>query len=69
MELINIIGSVGFPIFACILMFIRMDKQEERHGNEMSKMIETINNNTIAINKLSEQVEKWGMLNNVKQQK
>lgn len=55
--LIQIIGSLGFPIAACIAMFMRMEKQDERHQTEMSSITEAINNNTNALIQLSAKLE------------
>lgn len=45
--LTQFIGSVGFPIFACIILF---------KNNE--KFSETITANTEALNKLAERIER-----------
>lgn len=55
--LIQIIGSLGFPIAACIAMFMRMEKQDERHQTEMASITEAINNNTNALIQLSAKLE------------
>ena len=55
-EVLSAISSVGFPIVACIALFVNSHKQEERHLEESNKLNETINNNTIAIVKLSEKI-------------
>ena len=39
----NIIGSLGFPIVACIYMAYVNAKQTEAHKEEMSKMTEAVN--------------------------
>lgn len=49
----NLIGSLGFPIVMCIMMYNKMGKQDEQHKEEMSKLTESINNNTIALTQLS----------------
>lgn len=53
----NLIGSLGFPVVMCILMFNRMDKQDELHKQEMEKVTESLNNNTIALTQLSAKFE------------
>lgn len=47
------IGSLGFPIVACIGMYYRMIKQDEMHKEEMNKVTEAINNNSKAIELLT----------------
>ena len=46
------IGTLGFPICMCIAMFWYMAKQTETHKEEVAKMTEALNNNTIALNRL-----------------
>lgn len=66
--LITMIGSLGFPIVACVGMAYffakandnyRLDMKEasERHKNEIDKMSEAINNNTKALELL---IQKMG---------
>lgn len=59
-ELIQLIGSLGFPIVACVALFWRMIKSDEQHLEEMNKMSEALNNNTSALVKLTEKLEKEG---------
>ena len=58
--LIQLVGSLGFPIVACGALFWRMVKSNEQHKEEMNKMSEAINNNTNAIVKLTEKLDKEG---------
>ena len=46
------IGTLGFPIAMCLAMFWYMTKQTETHKEEVAKMTEALNNNTLALNKL-----------------
>ena len=48
----NIIGSLGFPIAACIYMACVNAKQTEAHKEEMSKMTEAVNELKVAITSL-----------------
>lgn len=59
-ELIQLIGSLGFPIVACGALFWRMIKSDEQHKEEMTKMSEALNNNTSALIKLTDKLEKGG---------
>lgn len=56
--LIQLVGSLGFPIVACGALFWRMVKSDEQHKEEMNKMSEALNNNTNAIVKLTEKLAK-----------
>ena len=53
MELVTTLGS---PIVCCIALFWRMIKSDENHKEEMDKLSEALNNNTLAINKLNERL-------------
>lgn len=59
-SLIQLVGSLGFPIVACGAMFWRMVKSDEQHKEEMNKMSEALNNNTSALVKLTERLDKEG---------
>lgn len=48
----NLIGTVGFPIVCCIYLIYTNGKNGEKHDEEMSKLRETIENNTKAMIKL-----------------
>lgn len=41
-ELLNAIGSVGFPIVACIYMAYIHHDSEKRHSDERAKMTEAL---------------------------
>lgn len=66
---ITAIGSLGFPIVACVAMAIffrevnnnyRNDLKEanNNHKNEIDKLTEAINNNTLVITKLIDRMDK-----------
>lgn len=50
------ISTVGFPIVMTGALFWKMNKQDDDHKEEMSKVTEAINNNTIALTKLSDRL-------------
>lgn len=56
----TLIGSLGFPIAACIACFWMLNKEREEHKIEMQKVTEAITNNTIALNTLTERISKDG---------
>ena len=56
--LIQLVGSLGFPIVACGALFWRMVKSDEQRKEEMYKMSEALNNNTAALVKLTEKIDK-----------
>nr|DAD57109.1 MAG TPA: YvrJ protein family protein [Bacteriophage sp.] len=54
--IIQLITTLGFPIVCCVALFLRMIKSDEQHKEEMNKLSESLNNNTLAINKLNERL-------------
>ncbi len=58
----QLVGSLGFPIVACIMLYIRLDKQAAEHKEEVSKLSEAIHNNTLVMQKL---IDKLGEDDNV----
>lgn len=57
-EIIQIVSSLGFPIVMCGALFWRQVKSDEQHKEEMDKLSEALNNNTQAIIKLSDNLDK-----------
>lgn len=50
--LITAISTVGFPIVMCGALFWYMINQRDAHKEEINKMTDAINNNTLALQKL-----------------
>ena len=59
----SLIGSLGFPIVCCVIMFNQLQKDREQsaalresdraaHTAEMEKITSALNNNTIVMQKL-----------------
>lgn len=68
MEITNIlsaISSVGFPIVACIALFWKNHKDDERHEEQSNKFNEAVNNNTVALVKLTEKISYLGGVKDV----
>lgn len=57
-DILNLIQQVGFPIAACVALFWKMNQQDEAHSKEVKEMTKAINNNTIVIQKLIDNIEK-----------
>ena len=55
--IMQLVGSLGFPIVASCAMFWLNYKQDDRHDTEIKQIMEAINNNTIAITKLCDRME------------
>lgn len=58
--LIQTISTLGFPIVCCCAMFWYMVKMEEQHKEEMNKLSEAVNNNTIALTKIVDKLDEHG---------
>lgn len=69
MEWVNLITTVGFPIVACVAMAWYVKDSNEKHRNEirqlndhhreeMDRVTTALNNNTIAIQKLCDKLER-----------
>lgn len=65
---VQLIGSVGFPIACCIAMGYYVHEEtnkqreqiseiEKRHSDEMSSITEALNNNTLALQKLTDRLD------------
>lgn len=50
--IVQLVSSLGFPIACCIAMFWQNNKLNESHKEEVSKLNEAVNNNTIALNRI-----------------
>lgn len=68
-EIVSVVSAVGFPIVAAVAcgMFVKwqyeqnakaMDEVRKEHKDEVSKMTEALNNNTLALQKLIDKLEK-----------
>lgn len=58
--LVQLVGSLGFPIAACIAMFWTLNKEREERIAEMQKFTEAINNNTLALEALKGKLDRDG---------
>lgn len=62
-EIITAISTVGFPIAMCLLTCWFVVKQQETHKEEMKSMTDALANNTLALQKLTDKLEKGEILN------
>lgn len=69
-DIMQLIGSYGFPILACIAMawYVKyttdknredIKQSRESHKEEMNKITEALNNNTMAVHDLRVMIEKF----------
>lgn len=48
-QVMQAIGSLGFPIVACCALFYYLNKEQEAHKSEMQAVTEALNRNTDAL--------------------
>lgn len=60
-NIVQIVTQLGFPIAMCLLLFWYVTKKDEAHREEMNKMSEAVNNNTLVMQKL---IDKLGASKN-----
>lgn len=53
-EIVQAISTVGFPIVCCIILICLNERQATRHKEEVDKMTEAVNNNTVVIQQILE---------------
>lgn len=51
-DIVSVISSVGFPITMTLILLWYIYDSNNKHKEEIDKMSEALNNNTIAITKL-----------------
>lgn len=56
-ELTTLVGSVGFPIVMCLIFVKLFTDMQNKHNEEMSKITDAVNNNTLVMQKL---IDKMG---------
>lgn len=56
----TLITTVGFPICVCLLCFWYINKMQGQHKAETDKLAEALNNNTIVMQKLIDNLENKG---------
>lgn len=52
--IITAISTVGFPIVMCLILLYMMYVNNEQHKEEMDKINEALNNNTLAVQHLTD---------------
>lgn len=55
--IIQVIGTLGFPIACCVWLFYRDSVKDKEHKEETDALTKALENNTIALTKLSERME------------
>ena len=53
----TMISSIGFPIVACIFLYKQNVNQSEQHKQEIDRLSQVIENNTLSITKMYEKMD------------
>lgn len=56
----NVITTIGFPIAVCLICFWYINKMQESHKQEIDKLSEALQNNTIVMQKLVDKLDMEG---------
>lgn len=57
-EIISLIANIGFPISACVALFVYTNKEREKNIETINQLRDTINNNTLVVQKLIDKLDK-----------
>lgn len=52
-DLLTLIGNYAFPIVACVGLFWKLNKDQERHQKEIDALRQSLDNNTKVLTELS----------------
>ena len=53
---VQLIGSLGFPIVACGALFWTLNKEQESHKAEMAAVTQALNQNTLVMTELKDMI-------------
>ena len=56
-NIVTVISQVGFPIAMCLVMAWYVKYTNDQHKEEIDKITEALNNNTLAVQKLCERMD------------
>lgn len=57
-DAVNLIGTVGFPIAMCLIVCWYVYKKDVSHKEEIDKLSEAVNAQTLSIQKLVDRIDK-----------
>ena len=52
--ILTAITTVGFPIVMCLMLMFFIRESSQNHKEELNKISEALNNNTLALQKISD---------------
>lgn len=53
----TLVTNVGFPVVCCLLLFWWIMNLEKQHKEEIGKLSDAVNNNTLVMQKLLDKLE------------
>ena len=56
-QIMQAIGSLGFPIVACCALFYYLSKEQDAHKEEMNSMRDALDRNTTIMTELKEMLK------------
>ena len=56
-SIVTVVSQVGFPIAMCLVMAWYVKYTNDQHNEEIDKITEALNNNTLAVQKLCERMD------------
>lgn len=56
-SIVTMIQAVGFPIAACVALYLHMVHQDADHKEEVNQLREAINNNTLVMQRLLDKLD------------
>ena len=63
-DILTLVGSYGFPIIMCLLMFWYMIGQRKDHKKETANLTTALNNNTQVLQKLCDTLGESEVIDN-----
>lgn len=55
--IMTLISNLAFPIAMCVWLMMMIQSMSKQHKEEMSKVVEALNNNTRTIDSLQQKIE------------
>ena len=55
--LLTAIGSLGFPIVACIMLYKHLNEERESHALEIKELKKSLDRNTLILEKLKDLIQ------------
>ena len=56
--IVQLITTIGFPIVMCLLMWKQLQDSNKQHSEDLAKVEEALNNNTLVVQQLIDKLDK-----------